>query len=126
MYLANIRGTNKFNIRVEGINELDAQFARIGKMPKKYLTKAAREGMAGSLAAVRMNAPTGKTGNLKKSIRKKLETPNKRNKGVYRLWYDPKFNDVFQRKLQAYMAVKLLMHIILIRSSSVIKRSVAK
>ena len=27
-----------------------------------------------------------------------METPNKRNKGVYRLQYSPKFNDVFQKK----------------------------
>lgn len=95
--MAEIRGATKLGIAVEGLPELQAQFNKLGKMPKKYLNKAGRDGMDPILRQVKASAPKGKTGNLKKSIKKKMETPNKRNKGVYRLRYDPKFNDVFQK-----------------------------
>ncbi len=96
--MAQVRGAN---FEITGLAELDAQFARIGKMPKKYLTKAAREGINDPLRAVKALAPVGKKtttkGTLKRSIKKKMETPNKRNKGVYRIHYDPKFTDVFHK-----------------------------
>jgi hypothetical protein len=99
--MAVIRGADSLNIRVEGLKELEAQFARIGKMPKKHLTRAARKGMDPTLKDARASAPVGKktttSGTLKKSIKKKMETPNKRNKGVYRLAYDPKFTDIFRK-----------------------------
>lgn len=90
--MAEVRG---INVSVEGLEELQAQFGRIGRIPKKYLTKAARAGMDAVLRDAKASAPTGKTGILKKSIKKKMETPNKRNKGVYRLVYDAKFTDDF-------------------------------
>ena len=106
--MAEIRGASKLGITVEGLPELQAQFNKLGKMPKKYLTKAGREGIAQILKDSRKPmAPTGKTGNLKKSIKKKMETPNKRNKGVYRLRYDPKFTHCFsESQLQAFMVVQ--------------------
>ena len=100
--MAEVRGANSLNIRVEGLEELQRQFERIGKMPKKYLTKSAKAGMADPLRQARADAPVGKNtktkGSLKKSIKKKMETPNKRNKAVYRLRYDPAFTPVFLKK----------------------------
>jgi hypothetical protein len=93
--MAIVRGALGLNIRVSGLAELEAQFARIGKMPKKYLTKAAKAGMADPERQAKKDAPLGPTGNLKKSIKKKMETPNKRNKTIYRLRYDPKFTPDF-------------------------------
>jgi hypothetical protein len=93
--LAVIRGASGLDIRVIGLVELQAQFERLEKMPKKYLTKAAKAGMADPERTAKANAPVGKTGNLKKSIKKKMETPNKRNKSVYRLRYDPKYTPEF-------------------------------
>lgn len=90
--MAIVRG---FSAHVEGLSELDSQFNRIGKMPKKYLTKAAKEGMAGPLADAKANAPVGETGILQKSIKRVMETPNKRNKSVYRLMYNPDYTDHF-------------------------------
>jgi hypothetical protein len=95
--MAEIRGATKLGIRVDGLPELQAQFNKLGKMPKKYLTKAGREGIADTERQMKAAAPKGKTGLLKRSIKKKMETPNKRNKGVYRLRYDPKFNNNFQK-----------------------------
>lgn len=87
--MAFVRGAT---FEIKGMAEVQAQFERIGKMPKKYLTKAAREGIADPLKDAKASVPVGKgtktSGNLKKSIKKKMETPNKRNKGVYRITYD--------------------------------------
>lgn len=93
--MAIVRG---WNAEIEGLTELDRQFDRIGKMPKKYLTRSAKAGMKGPLADARANAPVGETGILKKSIKQTRETPNKRNKAVYRLAYSAKYNDHFQKK----------------------------
>ena len=95
--MAEVRGAWKVGMQVEGLEELQAQFNKLGRMPKKYLTKAGREGIANDVRDAKTFAPTGDTGNLKKSIKKQMETPNKRNKGVYRLTYSAKFNDVFQK-----------------------------
>jgi hypothetical protein len=92
--MAEIRG---WNAEIVGLKELDAQFERIGKIPKKYLTRAAKAGMRGPLADARANAPVGETGVLKKSIKQKMETPNKRNKSVYRLAYSTKYTDHFRK-----------------------------
>jgi hypothetical protein len=95
--MAEFRGATKLNIKVEGLEELQAQFNKLGKMPKKYLNKAGRDGIDPIVRQAQASAPKGKTGTLKKSIKKKMETPNKRNKGVYRLSYDPKFTDQFRK-----------------------------
>ena len=90
--MAEVRGAT---FEIKGLAEVQAQFERIGKMPKKYLTKAAREGIADPLKDAKASVPLGKTGNLRKSIKKKMETPNKRNKGVYRITYNANMTDLF-------------------------------
>ena len=93
--MAIVRGRD---FEIIGMIELEGQFERIGKMPKKYLTRAAKEGMKQPLADAKANAPVGESGVLKKSIKRKMETPNKRYKTVYRAWYDPKYTDHFRKK----------------------------
>lgn len=95
--MAEVRGASNLNIGVDGLEELQAQFNKLGRMPKKYLTKAGREGIADDLRDVKASAPVGKTGTLKKSIKRQMETPNKRNKGVYRITYNAKFTNDFQK-----------------------------
>lgn len=92
--MGEIRGAT---FQVVGLQELEAQFGRIGKMKKKYLNKAAREGINPTLNKVKAGAPTGKTGMLKKGISKKLETPNHRNKSVYQMRWNPKYSDAYQK-----------------------------
>lgn len=93
--MAIVRG---LNYEIRGMTELDAQFARIGKVPKKYLTRASKKGAHPILEDARSNAPVGETGILKKSLKLKQETPNKRNKAVYRVMYDPKYTDHFLKE----------------------------
>lgn len=47
--------------------------------------------MAKPLAQAKADAPVGKTGLLKKGLKRQLETPNKKKKSVYRLTWDKKF-----------------------------------
>lgn len=94
--MARFRGAT---FEVEGLEELQAQLERIGKVPKKELTKAAKAASNITLKEARAKAPVGKNtktrGTLKKSISRKMETPNKRNKSVYRIQYSPKYTDTF-------------------------------
>jgi hypothetical protein len=100
--LAEIRGASTVKIRVEGLQELQAQFDRIGKMPKKHLTRAAKLGAKDPLRQAKANVKVGKytktRGSMRKSLQMKMETPNKRNKTVYRIRFNPKFTDVFLKK----------------------------
>lgn len=105
--MAVVRGASSQGIYVVGLQELQSQFERIGKMPKKHLTKAAKAGSQGPLRAARANAPTGKTKMLKKGLHQKMETPNKRNKTVYRIRWNPKYTDDYRKPSSgAYGAVK--------------------
>jgi Bacteriophage HK97-gp10, putative tail-component len=94
--LAEIRGALSLNINVIGLAELQSQFNRLGKMPKKSLTKAAKAGMKQPLADARANAQKyTQTGTMQKSIKAKMETPNKRKKTVYRINWDSKYSPIF-------------------------------
>jgi hypothetical protein len=99
--LAEVRGAKGLNIKVEGLNELQKQFGDLKKMPKKYLTKAAKAGVADPLKTAKANAPVGKRtatkGMLKRGLYKKMETPNKRNKTVYRVQWNPKYSNIYNK-----------------------------
>lgn len=90
--MAEIRGAR---FSVSGLQELQSQFERIGKMPKKYLTRAAKQGSDGPLKTAKADAPVGKTGLLKKGLHRKMETPNKRNKAVYRIKWNPNYTEQY-------------------------------
>jgi hypothetical protein len=92
--MAYIRGAT---FGVVGIEDLEAQLRRVGNMPKKYLNRAAKAGSAHTLAAVKADAPRGKTGLLKKGVSQKMETPNKRKKSVYRIRFNPKFSESYYK-----------------------------
>lgn len=82
-------------LEVEGLAELREQFKDIRKVPKKVLTKSAKEGVAKPFAEAKADMPVGKgtttSGLLKKGLKKTRETVNKRNKVVYRVHWDKKF-----------------------------------
>jgi hypothetical protein len=91
--MAVVRGATQLGIKVEGLQELQAQFNKLGKMPKKHLTKASKAGSDGPLREAKGSAPTGETGLLKKGLQRKMETPNKRNKTVYRIRWNPNYTN---------------------------------
>lgn len=92
--MAVVRGAN---FQIEGLNDLERQFRRIEKMPKKHLTKAAKLGSNEPLKDARATAPRGKSGLLKKGLHRKMETPNKRTKAVYRIRWNPKYADHYRK-----------------------------
>lgn len=91
-------GTVDLELDLTGLDALAEQFANLGtKFPKKYLTKAAKLAYQPILADAKGRAPK-KKGTLRKGIKPKMETPNKRNKSVYRVWWDAKYADIFKGK----------------------------
>lgn len=100
--MAEIRGINlpEINFSVEGLDELQRQLDDIGKLPKRSLTTAAKAGMAPILAQARANAsPFSKSGMMKKGIKSLTETPNKRNKAVYRINWWGKYSETYKKKI---------------------------
>lgn len=94
--MAEIRG---FYGSVDYLEQLQRQLEDIGKLPKASLTKASKAAMQLIQADARANAPTV-TGMLKRGIKFKMETPNKRNKSVYRLNWDTKFTDTYRKPIK--------------------------
>jgi len=92
--------TREISITLEGLDQLEEQFALIGKPPKRILTKAAKAGIAPTLAEARQTAPKGKTGMLKRGVHSIQETPNRRNKGVYRINWWSKYSDFYRKKIK--------------------------
>jgi HK97 gp10 family phage protein len=79
---------------IEGMAELERAIQRLGKVPTKIATKAARAGAKIALKDARANAPEDE-GNLKKGIVMKAERSRKQGKKVFDVKLDPKMNDVF-------------------------------
>ena len=101
--MAQVSGINTrdISITLEGLDQLEAQFELIGKPPKRVLTKAAKAGMAAPLAQARINAtPYSKSGMMKRGIHSLQETPNKRNKAVYRINWWAKYSDFYKKKIK--------------------------
>lgn len=87
----------RINFRLEGMDRVKRGLERLGKVPQKHVTSSARAGMNISLKESRTNAPYD-TGELKKGIIMTGERSRTRGKKVYRVVFDSKMNDVFQKK----------------------------
>lgn len=102
MILANIRGAIGESIVVEGLQQLQEQFDNLGqKFPKKSLTKAAKAGSAAPLQRAKQNIKNSNkptSGAMKRGLKRVMETPHKRDKSVYRLWFDKKLAEIYLGK----------------------------
>ena len=87
----------KVRIQVEGMYKLLKDLEKLGKVPQKHVTAAARKGMSISLKDSKANAPYD-TGMLKKGIKLAGEKSKTKGKKVYRVVFDSSMNDVFQKK----------------------------
>ncbi len=91
---------------IEGMDELKKQIRRIGKVPKRIISGAARAGMKSPLQEARATAPINKRknaptrGTLKKSIKSVMEKKTRRMKykTVYDLQFNPQYASVFKGK----------------------------
>jgi HK97 gp10 family phage protein len=82
---------------VDGINKLNRDLKKLGKVPQKHVTASARKGMNVVLKGARANAPVD-TGELKKGMKLSGERARVKGKKVYRVIFDPAKNDIFQKK----------------------------
>lgn len=80
--------------KIEGMKKLERAIKRLGKLPQKCVTKAARSGATVALRAARANAPIDK-GDLRGGIILKGERRTKLGKKVYDIMMDPAKNDIF-------------------------------
>ncbi len=83
--------------KIEGMRELEQSIKRLGAVPQRFVTKAARSGANIALKAARKRAPED-TGALKKGIVLKGEKNRVKGKKVYDVMMDPTMNDVFQKQ----------------------------
>lgn len=83
--------------KITGMKELQRSLDKLGKIPQKHVTSAARKGMSIVLRDAKANAPHD-TGNLKKGMILIGERSKTKGKKVYRVVFDSKMNDVFQKK----------------------------
>lgn len=79
---------------IEGMKELEQTIRKLGKLPQKCVTKAARKGAQIALQAAKQKAPF-LTGALVEGIILKAEKTKKKGKKVYQVTMNPAMNDVF-------------------------------
>lgn len=79
---------------IQGLCELERMMRRLGEVPSKVATKAARAGAAIPRKAAKNNAPVD-SGELKKAVIMKAERKVKKGKKVYGIMIDPKKNNIF-------------------------------
>lgn len=92
-------------LRVEGMNKLAKSLEELGKVPQKYVTSASRKAMTAVKNQSKEKAPY-ETGNLRQGIIVKGEKSHDKGKKVYRIIFDPRMNDIFQKKSGKYGEVK--------------------
>lgn len=84
--------------KIEGMRELKKAINKLGQVPQKCVTPAARKGMNISLKDAKKNAPVGETGELKRGMKLIGEKSRTKGKKVYRVVFDSSKNDIFQKK----------------------------
>lgn len=84
----------RVKFEIEGMKELERTIRKLGKLPQKCVTPAAKKGARIALKAARANAPW-ETGELSNGIVLKGERARKKGKKVYQVTLDPAKNDIF-------------------------------
>lgn len=85
---------NKVKFKIEGMEELEKTIRKLGKLPQKCVTPAAKKGAMIALKAAKANAPF-LTGALEEGIVLKGEKTRRKGKKVYQVTMNPAMNDVF-------------------------------
>jgi hypothetical protein len=80
--------------KIEGMKELERSMKRLGKVPQKSVTKAAKAGARIPLKSARANAPVD-TSDLKSGLVLKGERRKTPGKKVYQVVFDKNKNHIF-------------------------------
>jgi HK97 gp10 family phage protein len=84
----------KVKFKIEGMEELEKTIRKLGKLPQKCVTKAAKKGAQIALKAAKQKAPF-LTGALEEGIILKGEKTRRKGKKVYQVTMNPAMNDIF-------------------------------
>lgn len=74
------------------MDDLKKSVEKLGALPQKAVTPAARKGSNILLKAIKATAPVD-TGTMKKALKLKPERSRKKGKKVYQVTYDSSYND---------------------------------
>ena len=99
----------KINFKIEGMEQLQKSFKKIGEVPQKHVTSSSRKAMNVVLKSSRANAPYYE-GYLEKGMKLKGERSKAKGKKVYQVIFDPEMNHIFQKpnkegKITAYYPI---------------------
>lgn len=83
--------------KIEGMKEIQRSIKKLGEVPQKCVTPAARKGMNLALKNAKNNAPV-ETGELKNGMKLIGEKARAKGKKVYQVVFDRAKNDIFQKK----------------------------
>lgn len=83
--------------KIEGMKELQKSIKKLGKVPQKCVTPAARKGMNIAFKSAKQKAPV-ETGELKQGLKLVGEKAKVKGKKVYQVVMDKDKNDIFQKK----------------------------
>lgn len=90
--------------KIKGMKELQKSFKKLGEVPQKCVTPAARKGMNIPLKSAKNNAPVD-AGELKKGMKLVGEKSRIKGKKVYQVVFDRAKNNIFQKKNAAGQVV---------------------
>ena len=80
--------------KMEGMKELQKSIKKLGEVPQKCVTPAAKKGMNIALKAAKPLTPV-EEGNLKKGLKLKGEKSRLKGKKVYQVTFSSSMNDIF-------------------------------
>jgi hypothetical protein len=83
--------------KIEGMKELEKAIKKLGQVPQKAVTPAARKGMNIAIKDARIKAPVD-VGNLKQGMKLIGEKSKFKGKKTYRIVFDRAMNSFFQKK----------------------------
>lgn len=89
----------KVTFKIEGMKELERAFKKLGDVPQKVVTPAARKGMRIVQKDAKKNAPED-LGTLKDGIILVGERSRLKGKKVYQVVFDRRYNHVFQKPVK--------------------------
>lgn len=87
----------RVDFKIEGMKELERTIRKLGQLPQKCVTPAAKKGARIALKSARAKAPW-ETGELSNGIVLKGERARKKGKKVYQVTLDPAKNDIFVKE----------------------------
>lgn len=88
----------KNSFKIEGMKELQKSIKKIGEVPQKVVTPAARKGMNVVLKDARKGGWIDQTGEMRRGMKLVGERSKHKGKKVYQIVFDRTKNNIFQKK----------------------------